>query len=149
MVDVNEIIPHEKNPNKHSKEQVKRLAKIIKTSGFRNPLIVSKLSGRLIAGHGRLLAARQIGLKELPVIFQDFESEDEEFQHLVADNATNSSWDGLDLAAINAQLPTLGPDFDIDLLGLKSFVLEPAEKEKKPKQPRFHECPECGHEWAD
>ncbi len=127
IVKVDAIKPHPKNANVHSKEQIDRLAKIISYSGFRQPLVVSNLSGFLISGHGRLEAAMQLGMKEVPVIYEDFEDEAMEFQHLTADNAI-ASWAELDLSKINQDFLQFGPEFDVDLLGIKDFVLEPLDK---------------------
>lgn len=114
------------NRNRHSEEQIDRLAKLIKHNGFRVPVLVSKNSGLVVAGHGRLMAAKKIGLESIPVIYQEFESEDEEFQFHVADNAI-SAWAELDLSGINADLEKYGP-FDVDLLGIRDFVIDLAER---------------------
>lgn len=140
LVSPSTIKPHPENPNRHSAEQISRLAQILTYQGFRIPLVVSKRSGFLIAGHGRLLAAEKAGFKEVPVNFQDFESSEQEYAHLVSDNAI-AEWAELDLAAINLSVPDLGPDFDIKLLGMKDFEVEVADKKKKKK-----ECPHCGEE---
>lgn len=126
MVPVDKIKPNDKNRNTHSEEQIEHLAKQYAYQGFRNPLIVSNRSGLLVAGHGRLLAAKKAGLTELPVIYQDFDDDTQEYAFGVADNAT-ADWAELDLSGINMDLGDLGPDFNIDLLGIKDFVLEPAE----------------------
>jgi len=78
MVDIDSIIINPRNTNKHPPKQIHRLAKLIKHNGFRVPLIVSNRSGFLIAGHGRLEAAKVAGLEMLPIIKQDFSSEAEE-----------------------------------------------------------------------
>ena len=127
IVSVDEIRPNERNRNSHPPEQIDRLCKIIEYQGFRTPLIVSNQSGKLVSGHGRLLAAKKLGLKELPVLFQDFESSDQEMAAGISDNAV-SAWAELDLSGINLDLGDLGPDFDIDLLGIEDFVIEPADK---------------------
>lgn len=127
MVQVGLLTPHPKNRNRHPDEQLKRLADILKYQGWRYPIKVSKLSGFITSGHGRLEAARLLGLKEVPVNFQDYESEEQEYADLTADNAI-ALWAEIDLAGINADLPDLGPDFNIDMLGLKDFILEPADK---------------------
>jgi len=75
LVPIEKIIPNPKNPNKHPQEQIDRLAKIIDFQGFRVPLIVSNRSGFLVSGHGRLDCAKSLGVKELPVMYQDFENE--------------------------------------------------------------------------
>jgi DNA modification methylase len=79
------------------------------------------------SGHGRIEAARLNGWNDVPVNFQDYESEEQEYADVQADNAI-ASWAELDLAGINSDLGELGPDFDLDLLGIRNFVLEPVEK---------------------
>lgn len=127
LVPVKELKSHPKNRNEHPEDQIKRLAEILKYQGWRYPVKVSKLSGFVTAGHGRIEAAKLNGWKEVPVNFQDYESDEQEYADVQADNAI-ASWSELDLSAINSDLADLGPDFNIDLLGLKDFVLEPAEK---------------------
>ena len=126
-VDIDSIKPNPKNRNIHSDEQIERLAKLIKNFGWRHPILISRQSGLIVAGHGRYLAAKKMGAKTVPIHIQDFASSDEEYAFGIADNAS-ALWAELDLAGINLDLPDLGPDFDIDLLGIKDFVLEPADK---------------------
>lgn len=118
---------HPKNPNEHSKEQIERLAELIRYQGWRLPIIVSKQSGYIVSGHGRLDAALSMGLKEVPVVFQDFIDDEQEYAFLVSDNAI-AAWAALDMASINQYMLDLGPDFNIDLLGIKDFMLEPSDK---------------------
>lgn len=118
---------HPKNPNAHPKDQIKRLAEILKGNGIRHPIVISNLSGFITKGHGRLEAAIENNYKEFPVEYQDYDSEDLEYADIVADNAI-ASWAELNLKMINAEIPELGPDLDIKLLGLKDFELEPADK---------------------
>jgi DNA modification methylase len=127
LVPVSKLTPHPKNRNQHSKEQVERLAKILKYQGWRYPIKISNQTGFITSGHGRLYAAIENGWKEVPVNFQDYESDDQEYADLQADNSI-ASWAELDLSGINSDIGDLGPDFDIDLLGIKDFVLEPADK---------------------
>lgn len=87
---------------------------------------VSKQSGFITSGHGRVLAAKLNGWKTAPVNYQDYESDEQEYADVQADNAI-ASWAELDLSGINSDIGELGPDFDLDLLGIKDFVLEPAE----------------------
>jgi DNA modification methylase len=138
LVEVSKCVPNKQNRNKHPQEQIERLADIIKYQGFRNPLIISNRSGLVVAGHGRLLAAKFLNMTHVPVIYQDFESEEQEYAAQVSDNAI-ASWAELDLSAINVDLPNLGPDFDINMLGIKDFVLEPADKYADKDA---DECPE-------
>lgn len=127
IVPLKDIKLNPKNRNKHPKEQIERLAQIIDYQGFRAPLIVSNRTGLIVAGHGRYEAAKLLKLKEVPVMYQDFESEEQEYAAQVSDNAI-ASWAELDLSGINADLPELGPDFDLDLLGIKDFTLDLSEK---------------------
>lgn len=86
LVPVEEINPNPRNPNMHPQRQIELLAKNIQHFGWRHPITVSKLSGFIVAGHGRLMAAKQLGLKIVPVDVQDFADENEELAVLVADN---------------------------------------------------------------
>lgn len=127
LVAPNSLKAHPKNRNKHPDDQIRRLADILEYQGWRYPIKVSKLSGFITSGHGRLQAAMKLGLGEVPVNYQEYESEEQEYADLVSDNAI-ALWAEMDLAGINSDLGDLGPDFDINILGLKDFVLEPADK---------------------
>jgi len=123
IVPINSIKPNPKNRNTHSPEQIDRLCELIKYSGFRSPLIISNLSGLLVVGHGRLEACKKIGLTDVPVIFQDFDSLDQEYAFMVSHNAI-ASWSSLDLHNIHADLGDLSLP-SIDLLGIENFQFEP------------------------
>jgi DNA modification methylase len=128
MVSLSELRPHPKNPNKHSKEQISRLAKILEYQGWRYPIKVSNRSGFITSGHGRLLAAKHLGLDSVPVSYQDYADDDAEYADIVSDNAI-ASWADLDYSAINSELANFDPSFDIDLLGIENFKVDVAEKE--------------------
>ncbi len=81
-----EVTPNPRNPNKHPEEQIALLARIIKAQGWRAPITVSTLSHMIVRGHGRLAAAKRLGAKEVPVDFQDYKNEQEEWADLIADN---------------------------------------------------------------
>ena len=85
-VDVVDLVPHPRNPNKHDDKQIALLAKIIRNQGWRNPIVVSERSGFIVAGHGRLGAARVLNVEKVPVDLQAFTNEAEEYAHLIADN---------------------------------------------------------------
>jgi DNA modification methylase len=123
LIKVSDLKPHPKNRNQHPEDQIKRLADILKYQGWRYPVKVSKRSGFVISGHGRIEAARMNGWKSVPVNFQDYESDEQEYADVQADNAI-ASWAELDLSGINSDLADLGPDFDIDLLGIKGFEID-------------------------
>ena len=121
---ISELIPHPDNPNEHPTRQVELLAKIISAQGWRAPIVVSNLSGFIVAGHARLLAAQHLDLDEVPVDRQDFASRDEELAHLVADNRIAEIAD-MNFEGIANILHELGEDTDLDLTGFLDFEREP------------------------
>ena len=123
MVPVSELKPHALNRNDHPDSQIDQLAKIIQFQGWRHPIIVSKLTGFIVAGHGRLAAAKKLNLTEVPVSFQEFTDSDQEYIFLQSDNAIALQAE-LDLSQIQLDIKDIGP-FDIDLLGIKDFQFEP------------------------
>lgn len=123
LVPIAKLKPHPKNRNIHPEDQIRRLADILKYQGWRYPVKVSNQSGYVTSGHGRIEAAKLNGWSDIPVDYQDYDNEDQEYADLTADNAI-ASWAELDLSGINTDLGDLGPDFDIDLLGIKNFELD-------------------------
>lgn len=115
---INEIKTFPKNINKHPKEQVKLLAKVLTAHGWRVPLTVSLLSGYLVRGHGRFLAAKFLGETEVPVDYQKYSSIAEEDADRVADNeiARLAERDDKLLAELITEMDD--GDFDLSLLGL-------------------------------
>lgn len=153
-VPISSLTPNPKNRNKHSDAQIARLAQIIRYQGWRWPIIVSKQSGLIMAGHGRLLAAKELKLTKVPVSRQDFQTEEQAYAFLVSDNAI-ASWAELDLGGINLDIGDLGPDFEIDLLGIKDFtVMAPdfdpglLEDQGKLDEKKPVECPSCGEKFV-
>lgn len=125
MVPLSEIKLNPKNRNKHPQEQIDRFVKILRANGFRSLPVISNRTGQLVAGEGRYLAMKQEGMTEMLCSFQDFENEEEEYAHAIADNALQE-WSSLDRAGINQDILDLGP-FDIHNLGLKDFVVDVSE----------------------
>lgn len=128
LVAIENLKPHTMNLNRHPKDQIERLAKILKYQGVRYPAKVSNQSGLLTAGHGRIEAAKLIGWTHFPVSFQDYESQDQEIADLHADNQI-ASWAEFDFSGLNMQVPEFGPDFDVDMFGVKNFEIDVADKE--------------------
>src|SRR5579871_6278675 len=91
---VEKLIPWARNPRTHSEAQIAQIAASIAEFGFNNPILVDTKAG-IIAGHGRLLAARKLGLTEVPVIVLDHLSEAQKRAYIIADNklAENAGWD--------------------------------------------------------
>jgi len=86
IVPLVDVKPNPRNPNRHPEEQIQLLARIIKHQGWRAPITISTLSGMIVRGHGRLMAARRLGASSCPVDYQDYNTEAEEWSDLIADN---------------------------------------------------------------
>ena len=108
IVDVTKLVPNPKNPNQHPDNQIQLLGRIIRQAGWRQPITVSKRSGFIVKGHGRLAAAHLEGMKEAPVDYQNYTTEAEEYADLVADNriAELAETDNKLLADIFAEIDT-------------------------------------------
>ena len=115
LVDVDKLVPNPKNNNRHPKEQIERLAKIIDFQGQRSPIVVSTRSGFVIKGHGRLEAIKLLGWEKAAVDYQDYESEAQEYADMTADNQI-ATWAEFDTQALLDELPNL--DIDTDMLGI-------------------------------
>ena len=150
-VAIYELKPNPRNPNTHPKEQIELLAQIIKKNGWRSPITVSTISGLIVKGHGRLMAAELLGCKTVPVDFQDYENESLELADLMADNRI------AELSEIdNKKLLNLFEEFDsgeveFSLSGYdEKFYKELAhsfdEYGKKKKKKERIQCPNCGLE---
>ena len=108
IVDVAKLVPNPKNPNQHPDNQIQLLGRIIRQTGWRQPITVSKRSGFIVKGHGRLSAALLEGIKEAPVDYQNYTNDAEEYADLVADNriAELAETDNRLLADIFAEIDT-------------------------------------------
>lgn len=113
---VDKLVPYDRNPRTHSQEQVEQIAASIVEFGFLNPILVDTSSG-IIAGHGRLMAAKQLGLEQVPVVILNHLSDEQKRAYVIADNklALNAGWDEEllrkemeDLAASGFDLPIMG-----------------------------------------
>ena len=115
IVPIGQLRPNPKNPNKHPQDQIEKLGKIIRGNGWRNPITVSTRSGLIVKGHGRLLTAELEELKEVPVEYQNYESDEAELADLTADNriAELAEMDSKMLADIFADIDTGAIDFEL------------------------------------
>ena len=114
IVDTDALVGNPRNPNKHPKEQIAALAKIIKRQGWRHPIVVSNRSGFVVKGHGRLLAAKELKASQVPVDYQDYESEASEYADLMADNKIQE-FSELDLKMSAGILQDIKDSGDIEL----------------------------------
>lgn len=119
---VDRLKPYERNARTHSTEQVAQIAASIVEFGFTNPILVDSNDG-IIAGHGRLTAAQELGLKTVPVVVLDHLSDRQRQAYILADNqlALNAGWD-TDL--LRGELQDLAEqDFDLSLIGFSDDEL--------------------------
>jgi len=125
-----DLIPYARNSRTHSDEQVNQIASSIKEFGFTNPIIIDEQGG-IIAGHGRVMAAKKLGMKELPCIEATGWTEAQKKAYVIADNklALNAGWDEKMLSLEFDELKELG--FDLSLTGFSSdeiLALKPLEE---------------------
>ena len=113
---VADLIPYARNSRTHSEEQVTQIAASIKEFGFLNPVIVDGEKG-IIAGHGRVMAAKKLGMTELPAVEASHLTDAQRRAYIIADNklALNAGWDDEMLRVEFAELTEAG--FDLDLTG--------------------------------
>jgi len=143
-VTVDKLIPYVRNSRTHSDAQIAQIAASIKEFGWTNPILVDAENG-IIAGHGRLMAARKLGYKDVPVIELKDMTETQKRAYVIADNqlALNAGWDFSLLSLEVADLKD--NDFDLDLLGFDpkelEKLLEPEEIEGLTDEDAVPEVP--------
>lgn len=119
---VDKLLPYTGNPRTHSEEQISQIAASIDEFGFNNPILVDTMAG-VVGGHGRLRAARKLGLTHVPVIVLNHLTEAQKKAYIIADNqlALNAGWDA-DL--LHIELSALQElDFDLGLIGFEDEEL--------------------------
>jgi DNA modification methylase len=132
MWPVERLVPYAKNSRTHSAEQVAQIAASMREFGFTNPILVDTADG-IIAGHGRLQAAKSLGLREVPVIVLDHLTDAQRRAYIIADNklALNAGWDD---AVLAEELKALGDEgFDLDLVGFSDEELSALMAEATPE----------------
>ncbi len=151
---VDSLIAYDKNPRTHSPAQVDLLAKLITEFGWTNPVLVDGKRG-VVAGHGRVLAARKLGMDVVPTIELSHLSDAQRRAYVIADNqsALTAGWDDELLAGELLDLREEG--FDLALTGFDSDeldgMLEADAGEEGSEEVTLDGkvcCPACGHEFA-
>ena len=123
LVPTAELKPNPRNPNQHPDTQIELLAKNIRYLGWRHPIVISKRSGLIVAGHGRLMAAKKLGVALVPVDYQNFASDAEEMSVLVSDNRLAELAE-TDEESLKALLQELDGKIDLDLTGFDGDSLD-------------------------
>jgi len=154
-----DLIPYANNARTHSDEQIAQIAASIKEFGFTNPILLDGTNG-IIAGHGRLMAARKLSLDTVPCIQLSHLSDKQKKAYILADNrlAMNSGWD---TQLLTLELKSLDDEgFDLEMLGFDADELrelmsdvnfDPATEDEQGKldelDPKWIICPKCGSEF--
>ncbi len=155
---IGDLIPYARNSRTHSDVQVAQIAASIKEFGFTNPVLIDE-DGGIIAGHGRVLGARKLGMDEVPTITLEGLTKTQRKAYVIADNklAMNAGWDEQMLALELNELQSL--DFDMSLIGFDANELNLAmglgvdfQAGTEDDQGKLDElapiiCPSCGHEF--
>jgi len=170
-VDVEALIPYAKNARTHSDAQVAQIAGSIREFGWTNPILIDGEKG-IVAGHGRLLAARKLGMATVPCIRLDGLTETQKRAYIIADNklALNAGWDDAMLACEFADLVAAG--YDVGLTGfsaeelaalvpeeIASGLTDEDEVPEVPVEPvtkpgdvwllgAYYECQDCGKKYT-
>ena len=153
QVKTSEIKTYVKNAKKHPEEQVKAIANSIKEFGFRQPLVLDK-NMEIIVGHGRLAAAKLLGMTAVPVVMADDLTEEQVKAFRLVDNKTAefASWDydmlSTELESIDMDMTDFG-FFEADDVDISDFFVESntgaMETEQEPAK-KIIVCPKCGEE---
>ena len=164
FIKLEELKPNPKNRNEHPEKQIERYKEIVEYQGLRSPIRVSKRSGVMTKGHGLLMVLKSRGDEFAPIEYQDYDSEEMEYADLIADNELQK-WSLTNLGQVNQDIIDLGPELNLEMLGMKDFKVEPMErieingqnygdKNKEIDVDSFgsdlsKECPRCGFEYND
>lgn len=149
MREIGTLTPYDRNTKKHDQKQIDNVANSIRRFGWQQPIVVDE-NGVVVIGHCRLLAAKQLGMQEVPVTVADGLTEDEIRELRIADNKTNeSAWD---FEALGEELASLNFDgFDLGFenvfggeLGVSDDDFITGTEITKSKE-KTATCPECGH----
>lgn len=157
-VSVDALIPYARNARTHSDEQVAQIAASMREFGWTNPILVDE-EGGIIAGHGRLAAARKLGLDTVPTIRLEGLTKAQRKALVLADNklAMNAGWDSEMLKLELSELSELG--FSLEMTGFSldefkaltfdgNFMPGTEDEQGRLDQKAPVRCPECGHEFS-
>ncbi|MCG4584241.1 site-specific DNA-methyltransferase, partial [Anaerosalibacter bizertensis] len=123
LINIDELIPYANNARTHSKDQINKLRSSLREFGFINPILIDK-DYNILAGHGRVMAAREEGIKEVPCVLVEHLTEAQKKAYILADNrlAMDAGWDDEMLALELENLKEL--DFDMDLTGFDAAEID-------------------------
>jgi len=152
IIPITKLKPYPKNNKIHPPDQIVLLSKAIKAQGWRAPITVSNQSGYIVRGHARLEAAKKLGVKSVPVDYQDYASEQAERADRIADNkiADLGEWH---LPNLKEELLALDDgSLEMDITGFDTKALEELMTQVHQDEPEDNhepqnECPKCGYKF--
>ena len=160
-ISIAKIKPYERNPRRITDAAVNLVAESIRRFGWKQPLVISSKSGRIVAGHTRYAAALKLKLAEVPAIISTLPEPEEQIYRLVDNRSSElTTWEKEDLASelreiVNDGTDPLGFEDDVALL-LKEMEREETDAEKDADEPEDREdpappdvCPTCGQQLRD
>ena len=113
LISIDKLVPYVNNARTHSAEQILKLRSSLREFGFVNPIIIDR-EFNVIAGHGRLMAAKEEGIEEVPCVFVDYLTDAQKKAYILADNrmAMDAGWDEELLKIEMEELQNLGYDLE-------------------------------------
>lgn len=150
---IDELKPYENNSRTHSKAQIEKIAKSLKEFGWMSPVVVDE-NYTIIAGHGRVLGAKEAGITEVPCLIVDDLTKEQKRAYVIADNKLSDE-SGWDLEMLRKEINELSSkEYNIDLTGFDDSELDFGEDLAPSSFEVFsdnfittNKCPKCGFEW--
>jgi ParB-like chromosome segregation protein Spo0J len=149
-----ELVPYQRNPRTHSEEQIEQIAASIREFGFTNPILIDNKQG-IIAGHGHLAAAKELGLDKVPCIDLSHMTDEQKRAYIIADNklTLNGGWNEDLLRLELTDLKELGTNLELtgfDTMELADIMLGKDVEFKEYDESAADDvqlaiCPKCGH----
>lgn len=148
-----DLLEYPNNAKIHPREQVDQIASSIQEFGFNSPILAwhnDEGNPEIVAGHGRLMAAKKLGLEELPVVFLDHMSDEQRRAYILIDNKLTMNSD-FDFEILADELEALD-HFDMGVFGFGNYEMPDIDElfiditdEEATKKVKTAKCPECGH----
>lgn len=133
-----DLVPYERNAKQHSAEQVQKIADSIKEFGFLSPVLIDR-AGNIIAGHGRVMAAKQLGMETVPAAYVEGLTDEQRRAYILADNKLFElgEWNEI---VLRQEVERLDFDFQAFDIDFATDAINPVESAPVPIV-----CPRCGH----
>lgn len=128
MIALDKLKPNPRNPNVHPAHQIELLSRIIKSTGWRAVITVSKFSGYIVKGHGRYLAAKLLNMKAVPIDLQNYNSLEEEYSDMLADSRLPEFSHMDDSALLSVLREIDNSNIDLLLSGYDKSMLKELDK---------------------